>query len=191
MAAAATMRKPFMKNSKAKSPLQLLPCTNYPSCVGRLCEMKHAGLPLVSLLVILLLSLTPAISSTTCVGLLPLKPVHRICGVVFFPSGDRIANAKVTVVQGEKEVAVQETNENGEFSFAGLKSGKFEIRVEVKTLPLAAARVVLVDPEAHTQFRAVVVGGHGPDPSAAGPARPHRVRRFLANFLSPQIVAWG
>jgi hypothetical protein len=136
-----------MKNSKAKSPLQLLPCTNYTSCVGRLCEMKRAGLPLVSLLVILL-SLTPAISSTTCVGLPLLKPVHRICGVVFLPSGDRIANAKVTVAQGEKEVAVQETNENGEFSFAGLKSGKYEIRVEVKTLPLAAARLVLVDPEA-------------------------------------------
>jgi len=103
---------------------------------------------LVLLLAVLLLSLTPAISSTTCVRLPPLKPIHRICGVVFFQSGDRVGNAKITVVQGEKEVAAQETKENGEFSFARLKAGKYEIRVDVKTLPVAAAQVVLVRPEA-------------------------------------------
>jgi hypothetical protein len=128
-------------------------------CTGRLCEtklaflcffraMKCAGLPMVSLLVALLLSLPSAVSSATCIGLPPLKPIHRICGVVFFPSGDRIANAKVMVLQDGKEIAVQETNENGKFSFDDLKAGKYEIQVQVKNLPVAATEVVLVRPEA-------------------------------------------
>lgn len=75
-----------------------------------------------SLLSALLLSLPSTISSaTTCVGQPPLKPVHRICGVIFFPRGDRIANAKVTVLQGGKEIAVQGTDNDGKFFFRSFK----------------------------------------------------------------------
>ena len=103
----------------------------------------------VSLLAALLLSLPSTISSsTTCVELPPLKPVHCICGVVFFPSGDRIANAKVTVLQAGKEIAVQETDRDGKFSFEHVEAGSYQIRVHVEAVPVAATNVLLVHPEA-------------------------------------------
>ncbi len=86
-------------------------------------------------------------SATTCVAVPPLKPIHRICGVVFFPSGDRTANAKVTVLQAGKEIAVQQTTNDGKFSFDHLEAGDYEIRIQVNAIPLAATKVVLVHPE--------------------------------------------
>ena len=110
--------------------------------------MKRVRPFFVSLLVTLLSSLPSATSSaTTCVGLPSLKPVHRICGVVFFPSGDRIANAKVTVLQAGKEIAAQETDNDGKFSFDPLETGSYEIRVHVEAVPLAATDLVLVRPQ--------------------------------------------
>lgn len=110
--------------------------------------MKRVRPFFVSLLVMLLFSLPFATSSaTTCVGLPPLKPVHRICGVVFFPSGDRIANARVTVLQAGKEIAAQETDNNGKFSFDHLEAGSYEIRVHVEAVPVAATDLVLVRPQ--------------------------------------------
>jgi hypothetical protein len=53
----------------------------------------------------------------------PLKPLHRICGVVFLNSGDRIANATVSVLEGEKEIATNKTDDHGNFSFDQLKPG--------------------------------------------------------------------
>ena len=110
--------------------------------------MKRVRPFFVSLLVTLLCSLPSATSpATTCVGLPPLKPVHRICGVVFFPSGDRIANAKVTVLQAGKEIAVRETDNDGKFSFDHLEAGSYEIRVYVEAVPVAATDLVLVRPQ--------------------------------------------
>ncbi len=110
--------------------------------------MKRVRPIFASLLAALLLSLPSAICcATTCVGLPPLKPVHSICGVVFFPSGDRIANAKVTVLQAGKEIAVQETDNDGKFSFDHLEAGKYEIRVHVDAVPVAATDLVLVRPQ--------------------------------------------
>src|SRR5260370_8926236 len=107
--------------------------------------MKRVRPIFASLLAVLLLSLPSAISSaTTCVGLPPLKPVHSICGVVFFPSGDRIANAKVTVLQAGKEIAVQETDDEGKFSFDNLEACKYEILAHVDTDPLPPNSVVRV-----------------------------------------------
>ena len=78
----------------------------------------------------ILLSLPNVASpATTCLAPPPLKPIHRICGVVFFPSGDRISNAKVTVLQGDKEIVAQQTDKDGKFSFEGLKAGRYYIRV--------------------------------------------------------------
>src|SRR5260370_16680980 len=109
--------------------------------------MKRVRPIFASLLAVLLLSLPSAISSaTTCVGLPPLKPVRRICGVVFFPSGDRIANAKVTVLQAGKEIAVQKTDSSGKFSFDHLEAGNYEIRVHVDAVPVPATDLVLFLP---------------------------------------------
>jgi hypothetical protein len=111
--------------------------------------MKRARSIFASLFAALLLSLPCAVSSaTTCIGLPPLKPVHRISGVVLVPSGDRVANAKVTVIQEGKEIAVQETGDDGKFSFEHLKAGNYEIQVRVNGLGVASAQVVLVRPEA-------------------------------------------
>jgi hypothetical protein len=85
--------------------------------------------------------------ATSCVALPPLKPIHRIFGVVFFPSGDRIANAKVTVLQGKKDIATQQTGKDGKFSFEGLKAGNYEIRVRVETLGDAYSQIVLTRPQ--------------------------------------------
>jgi hypothetical protein len=111
----------------------------------------------VLLLTALLFSLPYAISSaTTCVGQPPLKPVHRIWGVVFFPSGDRVANAKVTVLEAGKEIAVQETEKDGNFSFDHLAAGKYEIRVQVEAVPVAATDVVLVHPQSKPKLKIAV-----------------------------------
>jgi hypothetical protein len=110
--------------------------------------MKRVIPLFASLLAAFLLSLPSTISSaTTCVGLPSLKPVHRICGVVFFPSGDRVANATVTVLRAGKEIAVQETDNDGNFSFDHLEAGNYEIRVHVQAVPVAATDLVLVRPE--------------------------------------------
>jgi uncharacterized protein (DUF2141 family) len=82
---------------------------------------------------------------TTCVAQPPLKPIHRICGVVFFPSGDRISNAKVTVLQEDKEITAQQTDKDGKFSFDGLKAGRYEIRVWTENGG-AYAQVILTRP---------------------------------------------
>lgn len=110
--------------------------------------MKRVRPFFASLLAALLFSLPSAISSaTTCIGLPPLKPVHRICGVVFFPSGDRIVSAKITVLQAGKEIAVQETDNDGKFSFDHLEAGNYEIRIHVEAVPVAATDLVLVRPQ--------------------------------------------
>lgn len=111
--------------------------------------MKRLSPIFTSLFVTALLLLTAATSSpTTCVALPPLKPIHRICGVVLFPSGDRIANARVTVLQADKEIASQQTGNDGKFSFNHLRAGRYEIRVQVEAVHVAATNVLLVHPEA-------------------------------------------
>lgn len=99
-----------------------------------------------------LLSL-PSLASpaTDCVALPPLEPIHRICGVVFVPSGDRISNAEVSVLQGDKEIAEQRSDKDGKFSFEGLKAGNYEIRVRVEHFGTAFSRIVLTRPEAETK----------------------------------------
>src|SRR2546429_9703071 len=110
--------------------------------------MKRVRPVFPSLFLAFFLAVGSAISfAPSCVGLPPLKPIHRICGVVFFPSGDRIANAKVTVLQADKEIAVQETNKDGKFSFDHLEAGNYKIRVHVEAVPLAATDVVLIQSE--------------------------------------------
>ncbi len=86
--------------------------------------------------------------AATCVELPPLKPVHRIWGVVFFPSGDAVVNAKVSVLRNGKEVARQQTDEDGKFSFSNLRPGAYELRAEATAaIPTASTKVVLINPQ--------------------------------------------
>jgi hypothetical protein len=81
----------------------------------------------------------------------PLKLLHRICGVVFFASGDRIAKAKVSVLQAGKEITVQQTGDDGKFSFDELKPGNYELRVAVEAVGVAGTQIVLIHPEAKSK----------------------------------------
>jgi len=105
-----------------------------------------------------LLLLQPAGTSfaTTCIGLPRLKPVHRNSGVVFVPSGDRIANAKVTVLEAGKEIAEQQTGVDGRFAFGQLRAGNYEIQVRVNVLGDASTQVVLVQPESYPKLEIAV-----------------------------------
>ena len=94
---------------------------------------------------------TGAPPATTCVDSPPLKPIHRIFGVVLFTSGDRIPNANVTVVQGDKEIAAQRSDNDGKFSFEGLMAGNYEMRVRVEGIGAAYAKIVLIRPEAKSK----------------------------------------
>lgn len=89
--------------------------------------------------------------ATTCIELPPLKPVHRIWGVVYLPNGDRIAKAKVTILQADKEVAKQQTSNEGRFSFDHLSTGKYEIRITVIGFREAVTQVLLQRPRAKTK----------------------------------------
>jgi hypothetical protein len=110
-----------------------------------------------SFIAALLLSLPPGVSAaTTCIALPSLKPVHLICGVVVVPSGDRVHNAKVMVLQRGKEIAAQETGEDGKFSFEKLKEGNYEIQVRVNGLGVASTQVVLVHPEPRRKLEIAV-----------------------------------
>ncbi len=79
------------------------------------------------------------------------QPSPPICGVViFFESGERVANAKVTLLQDSKEIAMQLTKEDGKFSFDQLKAGNYELHVRFESIPfpiVAVTKVVLVHPE--------------------------------------------
>jgi hypothetical protein len=86
-------------------------------------------------------------SATTCIELPPLKPVHSICGVVFFPNGDRIANANVAVLQRGNEIAAQQTSNDGKFSFDHLVEGKYKIQVRVEAVRMASTEVILIQPK--------------------------------------------
>ena len=64
----------------------------------------------------------------------------------------RIANANVSVLEGDKEIAVQETDDHGKFSFDQLKPGNYELRIRVHGIPdIAGTRVVLARPNAKSK----------------------------------------
>lgn len=109
--------------------------------------MRRVYVLSVFLPVLLLTPPRPVPSSTTCVGTEPLKPLHRLCGVVFFPSGNRIANATVSVLEEAKEIAVKKTDGDGKFSFDQVKAGHYELRIRVDGVPgIAGTKVVLTRP---------------------------------------------
>jgi hypothetical protein len=66
--------------------------------------------------------------------LIPIKPIQCVRGAVIDISGARITNAKLTILQGEKQVATMRTSADGKFSFDSLEPGDYVIQVEAKGL---------------------------------------------------------
>jgi hypothetical protein len=58
--------------------------------------------------------------ANTCVSI-PLKPVQHICGIVMNQAGERISNARLTLIKGEVELLTIETDADGRFDF--IRSG--------------------------------------------------------------------
>jgi hypothetical protein len=106
---------------------------------------------------VLLLLPSTTFSATTCIEVPLRKPIHKICGFVYFPSGDRITNAEVTVLQAGNEIAAQQTSKDGKFSFEELRPGKYEIRVRVEHFVDAHSQVVLVNPKAQPKEELAVL----------------------------------
>jgi hypothetical protein len=109
--------------------------------------MKRCRTPFARLVVGLLLFLPVDCSATTCVATPPLKPIHRLLGVVLYLSGDRIANARVTVLQGATEVVTQQTSGDGKFSVEHLKAGRYDLRIQVEGVGSATTEIVIVQPK--------------------------------------------
>jgi hypothetical protein len=129
--------------------------------------MKRARLFFARFMAALFLAAPSGVfSARDCVEVPPIKPVHHICGLVLLEGDVRIANAKVTVLKGNKEIAMQVTKEDGKFSFDELKPGSYElhVRYEVAPFPIGAVtQVVLVHPETNSRSEIVVslVNGGG------------------------------
>jgi hypothetical protein len=75
---------------------------------------------------LMLLSATSS-SATTCV-VTPLKPVRHVCGIVINQAGERIPNARLTLLQGKAELVTVVTGADGKFEFEALEVGNYELR---------------------------------------------------------------
>ncbi len=133
-----------------------MPGKNFPLAALFVCRkieyMRRTRLHFVAFLAAFLPVLLSCVSSaTTCFEMPALKPLHLICGVVVVSSGDRIHDAKVTVLKAGKEIAAQETRDDGKFSFGHLKAGNYEIRVQLAGLGVASTKVILIHPESETK----------------------------------------
>ena len=56
-----------------------------------------------------------------------------------------------TVLQAGKEIATQQTDKDGKFSFESLKAGNYEIRVRAETLGDAYSQIVLTRPQSKSK----------------------------------------
>jgi hypothetical protein len=109
----------------------------------------NIGKPLLAIIVGFLLFFPSEVTyATECIALPPLKPIHHVCGFVSDPSGQHVADAKVTILKEGKEVASMQSDADGRFAFKELKEGKYDIRVDAKGFSSALSSIVLVKPGA-------------------------------------------
>jgi len=94
--------------------------------------------------VILLLILAGPSWGNECFAPPPLKPIHRVCGIVINPLGEPLSGAEVTILQDGREVASQQTSKDGKFSFEQLPAGNYDIKVVAHDYPSANFSIVIV-----------------------------------------------
>jgi hypothetical protein len=61
--------------------------------------------------------------------------------------GERVSNAKVTILKGETEFVAIQTDVDGEFSFDRLDAGNYDIRVHANHYKAAQSPIVIVKPK--------------------------------------------
>ena len=78
-----------------------------------------------------LFSFSPLVNATTVIcGKLHIKPMHRLCGIAINPVGDRVPDATVKVLSGEKEILSLKSDLNGKFSYDGLQEGSYVVLIQ-------------------------------------------------------------
>ena len=85
-------------------------------------------LPGIALMAIGLL--TPPAFADVCVSK-PLK-VTRVCGVVVDPSGEPIANARLSVLKNGMPLSSSSSDSEGRFDFAVTESGQYELELAAR-----------------------------------------------------------
>jgi len=81
----------------------------------------------------------------TCVEV-PLKPVRRVCGIVNNQLGERILNAKLTLLKEGIELRTIETDSEGRFEFGRIEAGSYELRAQFDGYHIVQFRIVIVRP---------------------------------------------
>jgi hypothetical protein len=90
-----------------------------------------------------------------------MKPLQCVRGAVIDVSGARITNAKLTILQNEKQVATMKTSAGGKFSFDGLKPGSYVIQVEADHLRTLSSPITVVRSSSSCKRALEVVLGFG------------------------------
>jgi Carboxypeptidase regulatory-like domain len=80
----------------------------------------------------------------------PVKPVHQISGIVT-GMGQPLANAKVTVLRGDTELAAAQTAADGQFSFPQFGAGNYVVRVLAEGYSGAQSAITVVKPRAKSK----------------------------------------
>ena len=107
------------------------------------------------------LLLSGAVYAAECTTVIPIKPIHCVCGVVIDRSGGRISNAKVTLLKGETELVSKQTGTDGKFSFEPMEVGEYQIQVETTGFKTARSSFVAVKPAEKCKQALEVVLGFG------------------------------
>jgi hypothetical protein len=82
---------------------------------------------------------------TECRALV-VKPIHHVCGFVIDPSGQAVSDAKVTVLNGDLEIASVQTSKDGTFELDDLKAGTYYISVRKTGFVTAYSPITLTAP---------------------------------------------
>jgi len=89
------------------------------------------------------LSIKP-LSADVCV----YKPpkVRRICGIIVDPQGVPVPRVTVTILKGTRKVETTTTEDNGEFDFDVMESGKYELDATASGFNHAQYQMTLASP---------------------------------------------
>jgi uncharacterized membrane protein len=133
-------------------------------------SMGKTRAPVATVMVGLLLSLPGGAYATDCIAL-PIKPIRHVCGVVMNLIGERIPNAKVTVLKDGKELATVQTSADGKFSCERLDAGRYDVRVEADGYLTAQDSIAIVKPTSNCRRGLEVVLAVGTACSGIGRAK--------------------